>query len=95
MDLAPTVAWAIWTCTTGLAHIVQRPFERCPVLFAIPKKKRLRPTFSWCDVEGARERKFDAAGPPLQGERCRRGDVERDGLMHSPAYRKERDAITG
>jgi hypothetical protein len=95
MDLAPTVAWAIWPRTPGLAHIVQRPLERCAVFFVLPERKRLGPTSSRCDVESAGQRNFDPAGPPLQGERCRRGDVERHGLMHSPACREESDAIIG
>ena len=85
-----TVTGPIGTSTSGLTDVGLEPIENCAGFFlVIPEREGPGPTPAGCDVEHRRQREHDPAGPPLQGERCRRGDVERHGLMDPPTRREK------
>ena len=97
VDLATGVAGPVRTRPPRLAHIRLHPVGRRAAVLVVAHGQgapAFHPAGARC---GARRRQgeHDPAGPPLQGERRRRGDVEDQDAAHPPVLRSQRDPVVG
>ena len=95
VDEPPAVTGAVRAAPRGRPASARGRSTTTPASSSRARVRRRHPPEPRRDVEGVRQGDPHPAGPPLQGERCGRGDVECHGLVHPAPDRHQGDAFAG